>query len=152
MDDVDRLWVGYGVGRSMAVDADAAFAVLADVGAIPLWSPRLAGWIGPTKVTVREPRARRFAFVARAREDGSYAEWRWHVAEHAEGCVVRVGWVLRPVGVRARLGADRLQDRRLRAELPAALERLEAVAGAITRHDVAGDAGTSTPRRVPMTA
>jgi hypothetical protein len=159
MDDVDRLWVGHAVVRAMPVDPEVVFGVLTDVAALPSWNETIAAvltaptsmgagehwtvqmqvgdrqWVSRSVVSLHDRSTLRFSHRSSVEGgDASYADWRWHVAQEADGCTVRVGWVLRSFGPQRRLVADPLRDRRLRTEVPASLHRLQAVsAGAAMR-------------------
>jgi hypothetical protein len=155
MGEADRLWVGHGVERAIAVDADAVFRALTDIRALPTWNRSMlevaeapdssaagSAWTaqmclggerstGRAAIVLHDPRARRWSYHSTVDGgDGSYTDWRWHVEGDESGCVVRAGFVVRAANAHDRSSNSTRRHDRMSREVEDSLAALEAVASA----------------------
>jgi hypothetical protein len=153
MGDTGRSWVGAGVERTMARRADDVFVALCDVQALPSWhecvtevpdppAVMAAGrtwtagmrlgdrrWQDRSTLVLHDLSTRRFAYTSVSDgRDGSYVDWRWHVADLGDRCAVRVGFVHRSSSRWTAIAAEAKQRRRLTGALSRSLAQLEAIA------------------------
>jgi uncharacterized protein YndB with AHSA1/START domain len=98
------------------------------------WVVRLSAlgqsWSSRSTVLELDAVDRRFVYRSRS-DDGnpSYADWSWHVAEAAGGCVVAVSYALHPATFWRRVLLAKIRGRQLvRRELPESLRALASLA------------------------
>jgi hypothetical protein len=151
--DPSRTWVGHAVERAMDRRADDVFVALCDIQALPTWhtcvdevldppTVMAAGrswtarmrlgdhrWQSRSTLVLHDLATRRFAYTSVAEGgDGSYVDWRWHVADRGDRCSVHVGFVLRSSHRWTAVLSESKQRRRLTGELARSLAQLEALA------------------------
>jgi uncharacterized protein YndB with AHSA1/START domain len=98
------------------------------------WVVRLSAlgqsWSSRSTVLELDVVDRRFVYRSQS-DDGnpSYADWSWHVADEAGGCVVAVSYALHPVTFWRRVLFAKIRGRQLvRRELPESLRALASLA------------------------
>jgi len=125
------------------------FAFITDIDRLPTWNDLITGvvtrphdlqpgavwkvslaqgpmrWVSRSTVVEHDPQCLRFVHRSGTDDDNpSFALWNWHVIQHPIGSELTVAWSINPRTRLRRWMLAPLRARRLRAEVPASLDRL----------------------------